>query len=202
MKSFLAILILGFSLMSCQETEDPIVVNQLSSAELETLLFTREEEKLAHDVYTYAFEKYGTFIFQNIGNSETQHVNSVLAAMNSFDVADPLMGSTAPGIFTIPALSNLYQTLITRVNISQKEALLVGLYIEDLDINDLNNALAETQIPQLIRVYENLKCGSNNHMRSFENLASTLGVTYDPEFISLELYNSIINSPLTTCGNL
>ncbi len=201
MKSLLVILILGLSFMSCQETEDPIVVNQLSSAELETLLFTREEEKLAHDVYVYAFEKYGTFIFQNIGNSETQHVNSVIAAMDSLDVADPLMGSTAPGVFTIPALTDLYQTLINRVNISQKEALIVGLYIEDLDIYDLNNALAETQIPQLTRVYENLKCGSYNHMRSFENLSTSSGATYDPEFISLELYNSIINSPLTTCGN-
>jgi len=56
-------------IVGCQEEINPAVKTGLSEAELSDLLFTREEEKLAHDVYTYAFEKYGVSIFQNISRS-------------------------------------------------------------------------------------------------------------------------------------
>lgn len=200
MKSLLAILILGLSLSSCQETEEPIVVNQLSSPELETLLFTREEEKLAHDVYIYAYSKYGNRVFENIAASESQHVSAILNSMKNFNVHDPLNGSETPGEFTIPVLQTLYGDLIARVNKSNNESLIVGLYIEDLDIRDLDLAISETDEPSLIQVYESLKCGSKNHMRSFESLASDAGIVYIPEFISQTDYNEIINSPRITCN--
>lgn len=54
---FLPVSLAVFLLSSCQEELSPVPDNTLSQNELETLLFTREEEKLAHDVYTYAFDK-------------------------------------------------------------------------------------------------------------------------------------------------
>lgn len=196
---FLMFFLMG-ALGACNETEVPIILSQLSAGELETLLFTREEEKLAHDVYVYAYSKYGNSVFDNIAASESQHVTSILNSMENFKVDDPLNGSETPGEFTIPALQTLYDELIARVDKSKSESLIVGLYIEDLDIRDLDYAITETDEPSLIQVYENLKCGSKNHMRSFENLASDAGITYTPEFISQADYFTIINSPRTTCN--
>jgi len=188
------------ALGACNETEDPAVLTQLSEEEMETLLFTREEEKLAHDVYVYAYSKYGNRVFENIAASESQHLNAILNSMQNFNVADPLNGSETPGEFTVPALQTLYRVLIARVNQSNSESLIVGLYIEDLDIRDLDQAISETDEPSLIQVYESLKCGSKNHMRSFESLASDGSIVYIPEFISQIEYDGIINSPRTTCN--
>lgn len=198
-KSLLLIAFLAGILGACSQTDDHVIQSHLSSSELETLLFTREEEKLAHDVYVYAYSKYGNFVFDNIANSESQHVTSILNSMENFNVSDPLNGIQTPGEFTIPALQTLYDNLIARVDMSKNESLLVGLYIEDLDIRDLDQAISETDEPSLIQVYESLKCGSKNHMRTFESLASDAGIIYTPEFISQAEYDAIINSPRTNC---
>lgn len=200
MKKLIFLFAFSSFLSSCQETEAPTPVTALTAAELETLLFTREEEKLAHDVYLYAFQKYGTPIFQNIANSETSHMQSILNTMVKYNIPDPLNGSTVQGQFSDPVLSQLYQDLTARVDISLASAMEVGLFIEDLDIYDLDQAIAETLKTDLISVYQNLRCGSTNHMRSFENQASGLGVNYIPEFISQEEYTEIINSNSLKCG--
>lgn len=200
MKKLFLFLVFGAFLSSCQETETPARNTTLTEAELETLLFTREEEKLAHDVYLYAFQKYGTPIFQNIATSETSHTQSILNTMAKYNVPDPLNGSTVQGQFSDLIILQLYQDLTAQVDVSLASGMEVGLFIEDLDIYDLDQALLETQKTELIAVYQNLRCGSTNHMRSFENLASSLGVTYSPEFITLEEYTEIINSSAVKCG--
>ncbi|MDG1275958.1 MAG: DUF2202 domain-containing protein [Algoriphagus sp.] len=188
------------AISSCQETESPSSEAVISATELETLLFMREEEKLAHDVYVYAFEKYGLNIFQNIANSESSHVLSVLGVMETFQVSDPLSGSTVPGEFTDPILINLYSDLINRVDLSLNESILVGLLIEDLDINDLEIAISETDKLSISNLYANLECGSKNHLRAFYDQANAAGITYTPEFISQSEYSSIVNSPKSGCN--
>jgi hypothetical protein len=186
------------ALSSCQETESPQNEVVISDAELQTLLFTREEEKLAHDVYVYAFDKYRLQIFQNIASSESTHVLSVLTVMNSYQISDPLLGSTTLGEFTNPTLKQLYSDLTSRVDISLNESIKVGLLIEDLDIYDLENGISETDKPNIKALYSILECGSKNHMRAFYNQAVTAGISYVPEFISQSEYESIVNSPKTT----
>jgi hypothetical protein len=156
---------------------------------------------LAHDVYIYAFEKYGLAIFQNIANSESQHSSSILALMDSYQINDPLKDNTSIGQFADPVIKSLHNQLTSRVDLNLEEAIKVRLLIEDMDINDLGMGIGETSNTAIAGVYSKLWCGSYNHMRSFENLATAANATYSPEFISLELYNSIINSPMVTCGN-
>lgn len=198
-KLLIPILIILVSLGGCQKSENPNTSPVLSEAELATLLFTREEEKLAHDVYIYAFETYGISIFQNIANSESQHVAAVLNLMSSYSVADPLSGSSVLGQFTDANLLQLYKELTSRVDQSLEEAVLVGLLIEDMDILDLQMAIAETQQSSLINVYSQLQCGSENHMRSFNNQATLLEVEYTPAYISQSEFDTIINSSKTSC---
>ncbi|WP_338228101.1 DUF2202 domain-containing protein [Algoriphagus taiwanensis] len=193
----IALMLITFS--GCQDEESTLPPSRLSEQELETLLFTREEEKLAFDVYNYAFEKHGLPAFQNIASSEQQHINAVLSVMASNGIADPLNGTTDRGIFSNPTLQDLYSLLTARVNQSLQESIKVGLLIEDMDINDLKAGILETSNPQLIQVYSSLKCGSENHLRSFFNQAQIQGVDYSPEFTSQEEYTQIVNSPRTSC---
>lgn len=199
MKRLILFFLLLAAFSSCREDEKPLSTLILSESESQTLLFMREEEKLAHDVYVYAFEKYGLNAFQNIANSESNHVLSVLGVMDYYQISDPLFRSTVPGEFTNPTLINLYSDLISRVDLSLNESILVGLLIEDLDINDLENAISETSQTNITKLYTNLECGSKNHLKAFYHQAISAGITYTPEFISQSDYESIITSPKTGC---
>lgn len=199
-KILISLSFLSLALSSCQEAESPSEQLIISAEERQTLLFTREEEKLAHDVYVYAFDKYGLTIFQNIANSESSHVLSVLGVMETYQIQDPLSGSTTLGKFTDPILNDLYADLTARVDLSLNESIKVSLFIEDLDIYDLENALSETDNPIISAVYSNLKCGSYNHMRAFYAQAKATGIIYTPDYISQSEFESIINSPKTGCN--
>lgn len=138
-------------------------------------------------------------MFQNIANSESQHISSVLALLNTYKISDPLDGSSSLGQFVDPVIKDLYVKLTWRVDLSLEEALKVGLLIEDMDINDLEMGIAETSHADIVNVYSKLKCGSENHLRSFYSQASLLGITYTPDYITQAYFDSIVNSPRTSC---
>ena len=171
----------------------------LTQNEINDLKFLREEEKLACDVYIYSYNKYKLAIFNSISQSEQTHMNSVLSLLNKYGIPDP--SSVQMGIFVNQDLQVLYNNLISQSNISLIEALKVGATIEDLDINDIDDFIINTSKSDLLTVYNNLTCGSKNHIRSFTTELSNNEVSYEPQFISLEEYNSIINTPSGGCGN-
>jgi hypothetical protein len=171
----------------------------LTQNEINDLKFLREEEKLARDVYIYSYNKYKLAIFNSISQSEQTHMNSVLSLLNKYGIPDP--SSVQMGIFVNQDLQVLYNNLISQSNISLIEALKVGATIEDLDINDIDDFIINTSKSDLLTVYNNLTCGSKNHIRSFTTELSNNEVSYEPQFISLEEYNSIINTPSGGCGN-
>lgn len=46
-------------------------------------------------------------------------------------------------------------------------------------------------------VYGNLLKGSRNHLRSFTgNLESRTGVTYEPEYLTVDQYEVIVSAPM------
>ncbi|MBK8671318.1 MAG: DUF2202 domain-containing protein [Saprospiraceae bacterium] len=53
-----------FALISC--TKDNPIESTLTEQEKSDLIFLRQEEKSAHDVYVYAYQKYAHFVFNNI----------------------------------------------------------------------------------------------------------------------------------------
>ncbi|MER3329049.1 MAG: DUF2202 domain-containing protein, partial [Candidatus Kapaibacterium sp.] len=81
------------------------------------------------------------------------------------------------------------------------EALKVGALIEDLDIFDIENIMKETSVSSIIIVYNNLTCGSRNHLRSFTSELKANGGDYDNQYISDEYYDEIISSDNEKCGN-
>ena len=172
----------------CQD--NCIFDGELSDTDIAGLLLMREEEKLAHDVYMHFFGVYGQQIFLNIANSESNHTSAVLTLLEGYEIVDPAL--EGEGQFANDQLGALYNSLIEQGSASLTEALKVGATIEDLDIADLQNLLDETANTDIIRVYENLLKGSENHMRGFVRNLQALSETYSPQYISVEEFEAIL----------
>lgn len=170
----------------------------VNEAEVELIKHMREEEKLAKDVYDYLYAKYGLNIFKNISKSEQTHINQVICLLNQYNIPDP--SSAQAGVFVNPALQELYNNLIIQGNISMTEALKVGATIEDVDIYDLMNYMNQTQNPAILKIYSNLTCGSRNHLRAFISNLNATGGSYTPQFITVTLYNEILNNSKEYCN--
>ncbi len=169
-------------------------VEELNPAERESLTFMIEEEKLARDVYGVLYKKWGLRIFGNIGSSEQQHMEAVRALLVKYDIPDPTAGQAA-GAFANDQLQALYKELIREGSKSLSAAFRVGATIEDLDIRDLEKALAESDNKDVRLVFQNLMKGSRNHMRSFYRQIQREGQTYEAQYITSELLQKIISTP-------
>lgn len=150
---------------------------QLSTSEQQDLLYLREEEKLARDVYQYLYEQWSLPIFSNIAMSEQRHMDAVLTLINLYGLTDPV-GSNAAGIFSDTTLQSFYNELTAQGSASVIDALEVGIYIEDTDIADLETALGIVNEAAIIRVYNNLLKGSNNHLAAFINNLEAQGGSF------------------------
>lgn len=169
------------------------VLADLDQAEIDGLVYMREEEKLAHDVYTALYEQWGVEEFNTIANAEQRHSDSVLRQLERYGIADPTIGLAA-GEFQNDELQALYDQLVAQGSESLEAALRVGTAIEEIDILDLEKHMAETENAALERVYENLLRGSRNHLRSFVGLLEDEGVTYAPEYMDTDAYEGIVST--------
>lgn len=178
---------------SMPSEKSPININGLSDAEINSLVFMREEEKLARDVYLALYDQWGLQIFQNIANSEQTHTDAVAKLLEKFDIPDP--ADTSPeGEFVNPDLQTLFDELIELGSQSLGDALKVGAAVEEIDIIDLQEALEITQDQSIRKVYENLLNGSENHLRAFTStLEKQTGEIYQPDYLGQEVYDGIIS---------
>ncbi|MDD2698636.1 MAG: DUF2202 domain-containing protein [Arcobacteraceae bacterium] len=156
---------------STLQTQDPTIllaslpIAELTDEQKEGLVFMYQEEKVARDVYTKMYEKWGTKVFLNISKSEQTHMDSVRAILEKYDLEVPVASDTI-GIFELEELQNLYNTLITMGNVSSNEAMKVGVLVEETDIADLIERMNDA--PEDIRVvYQSLLNGSYNHLNAF-----------------------------------
>jgi len=156
----------------------------LTPQEREGLLWMREEEKLARDVYLTLGKLYPIPAFQNIARSEEQHMAAVARLLAAYGLPDPAQGKGV-GEFSNPELARLYQELVAKGQASLQAALAVGAYIEELDIQDLRVRLAQPQRPDIVAVYQNLMQGSWNHLRAFAgNLSAVTKEPYRAQLLS------------------
>ncbi len=201
MKNLILFILAGIVTLTSSCSDDTSNEKQfieLTLNEQEDLLFLREEEKLARDVYLFSFDLYGDQIFNNIAASEQQHMDQVLTLLNKYGLSDPI--SSERGEFNDPTLQNLYNDLTGASEVSLLKALTVGATIEDLDINDISIFESRTTKEDLLQVYEGLKCGSGNHLRSYTDRLDLLETDYTPQYISPEEYTAIISTERERCG--
>ncbi|WP_456368240.1 DUF2202 domain-containing protein [Thermococcus sp.] len=164
----------------------------LSPEEVEAILYMREEEKLARDVYLTLYNKTGLPIFENIANSEQRHMDAVLSLIEKYNLTDPVAGMGV-GEFNSTEMQKLYKKLVSQGSESEVEALKVGALIEEIDIRDLEEWLKHVDNQDIKAVFESLRNGSKNHLRAFTRLLQNkYGITYTPQVLSEEEYRSIV----------
>ena len=139
---------------------------ELTELEVSNILLMREEEKLARDVYLAMHDQWGADIFSNIAESEQRHMDAVKNLITRYGLTDPVVDD-ALGAFSNPELTELYDGFVEAGQASLEEALKVGVTIEELDIADLEQAMSETDRPNILRVFGNLLDGSKNHLDAF-----------------------------------
>ncbi len=172
----------------------------LNPEEIAGLLFMREEEKLARDVYLTFFDQYDLNIFSNIAASEQVHTDAILMLLERYDIPDPV-GDNPIGVFQNVELQALYDDLIAQGSQSLEDALYVGCAIEEIDIIDLEEYISFTSYKDLLLVYEPLLAGSGNHLRAYVRLwEQQTGEDYVPRFMTPEAFEAVINAGGTGGG--
>ena len=164
----------------------------ITEKDKETLTFMHEEEKLARDVYLTLYQKWGANVFSKIADSEQRHIEATKVLLDKYGLEDPVKDDTV-GVFTNPELKKMYNELVQRGGASLVEALKVGAYIEDLDIRDLENAIAATDNDDVKKVYSRLRNASENHMRAFYRELKANGADYKAQFISQERLEQVLS---------
>jgi rubrerythrin len=105
-------------------------------------------------------------------------------------------------VFTNPDLQALFNSLVGRGNQSLSEALKVGAAIEEIDILDLEKYLSQTDNADIQKVFTDLNNGSYNHLSAFTStLNRQTGETYQPQYLSVEAYQAILETRTGEIGN-
>ena len=153
------------------------------------LIFMREEEKLARDVYTKLSMLYpNSNVFGKIAASESRHTCKVCDTLKRFSIEDPVVNDNV-GVFSSEEFgkyfTNKYQELTDIGATSELDALYVGALIEEFDMIDIKTCpevmieridsvknsndcgLVYTNNRVINSLYENLIDGSENHLRAF-----------------------------------
>ncbi len=174
-------------------------MQQLLTVEQESLLYMREEEKLARDVYLTLDEYFDTNIFTNIAAAEQRHMDRIKRLLNKYGLIDPVVDDTI-GVFTNPIFSEFYDSK-TNSDVAIKEAILTGILIEETDIMDLQKTIDITDNADIQNVYGNLLRGSRNHLRAFVRRLESMGIVYKASILEQSAADAIVNSP-TERGSL
>ncbi|MGD8236379.1 MAG: DUF2202 domain-containing protein [Chromatiales bacterium] len=170
----------------------------LDYEEEQSLLFMREEEKLARDVYLTFYEEWGKPVFANIAESEQTHTDAVAEKIEQYGLPDPVVDDTV-GIFVNSFLLEKYYELVAKGQLSELDALMVGAFIEELDIIDLQESIEKTDEADIEELYSNLMRGSRNHLRAFvELIEEATGENYEAQLLDQDAVDAIADSPFET----
>ena len=87
-------------------------------------------------------------------------MDAVATLLDRYAIEDQTVGNEI-GVFSDADLQALYDELVEIGSRSMSDALRIGAAIEEIDILDLEERLAETNNREILQVYENLLRGSN-----------------------------------------
>lgn len=193
----------------------------LDHAEETHLVFMREEEKLARDVYlTFAQWYPNQPIFQQIGDgSEQTHTDTMRDKLAQYGIPDPNPETNnlpaSIGVFTGADygwyFTEKFAELTTKGTQSELAALYVGALIEELDMYDIVKCpkviveqdpaievngcgLDYTDEKALKTSYQSLVDGSENHLRSYVGqIEAVIGEgNYEAQFLTQDEVDAIL----------
>jgi hypothetical protein len=138
----------------------------LSQSEAAGLSFSRDEERMARDLYTYFADKYGTAPFAMIAASEQRHFDAVGVQLDRYGVDDPAAGEEV-GHYADATVQKLYDRWKTQGSTSAGAAYQVGVALEKRDIADLTMRQDGTSRADLDCLYGHLEQASEHHLAAF-----------------------------------
>ena len=142
------------------------------------LAFSRDEERMARDLYAAIAAQYDNAIpFSTITTSEQRHYDSVGVLLTRYGVTDPATGKAA-GVYANADIQKLYDSLLAQSKVSLTEAYKVGVAVETRDIADVKDAINTSTQADIDRVYTNLLSGSQMHLQSFTDATNGLVSTH------------------------
>jgi len=158
----------------------------------QSLTYMWDEERLARDLYKALYNQYPNAkpLYNIYTKSETKHVTWVEALAEKYDLnltnttdltggySAQVLSAYAEGIFILPELKNLYDTLYAEGVNSEVDALKVGCKVEVTDVNDLNSYITVAGSAKDMKLaYENLCSGSYNHYWAFDGALKQRGMS-------------------------
>jgi hypothetical protein len=177
--------------------EETNIEQTITAEDKAALLFMLEEEKLARDTYSYLNNVWSINQFANIKDSEQTHMDAIENLLKKYSISYTIL---PVGEFEDKALQDYYNQFKLDGAVSKSNAFQIGATIEDLDIVDLQEYIEATKNTSLIAVFENLECGSRNHLRSFVKGVVQTGDSYTPQFLTQNGYDSIITGSQEQCN--
>lgn len=142
-----------------------------SSSLTKSLQLTREEERMARDLYAALADQYdGAMPFSRITLSEQRHFDAVGTLLTRYSVSDPSAGQQA-GSYADPTIQKLYGGWLAQGRTSLDAAYDVGVALEKRDIADLEALIASTTEADAKQLYTNLERASEHHLTAFEAFA-------------------------------
>ncbi len=229
MNSLNKVLLSGFVGLALIATANSVIAKGGKSASISTddtvldynerihLVFMREEEKLARDVYLALGTMYpDSVIFGKIDDSEQRHTMSVKDMIEKYGHEDPNTNDNI-GIYTGEDygwyFTEKYNLLVERASISELEAMYVGAFIEELDMMDINqcpkvivetdngiNDVTEcgkiyTDNSDIVKLYDSLLDGSDSHLEGYvKNIEKHIGEgSYQAQVLSQEQVDEILD---------
>ena len=195
--------------------------SMLDAGEETHLIFMRQEEKLARDVYLTFAEWYPHLsVFNTIATiSEQTHTDTMREKLAQFNVPDPEPDADVLpemiGVFTgEPSgtfFNETYRELTKEGSLSELNALYGGAFIEELDMHDIvlcphiivemDNGIGDgecgleyTDETALINSLSSLLDGSESHLRAYVGqIEAVIGVgNYQAQYLSQEEVDAIL----------
>jgi len=180
----------------------PLTEN-LSQDLKDALAYMGNEERLAYDTYANSYDElsrnsiYVPQLYNIAHRSEANHVEIVQSLVQRYNLDEnnittvdtPLADNTTTfdeieasysGVYDIPAIQSLYDTLYAKAKLSQKDALEVGCMIEVTDINDLDSNIqkaAAINATDIEEAFKTLRDGSYNHYWAFDRGLKNIGIS-------------------------
>ena len=164
--------------------------DELTDAHKYALAYMWHEEKLAYDIYLELNKIHPANQFVNIANnSEIKHIAAVEDLIEKYDInvtnlvdyeinySEAELRAMPTGVFAVPAVQELYDTVFAFGEKSEIEALQAGCMVEVVDIVDLDAFIVDAEGKQdLIDTFNYLKEGSYKHYWGFDNGLKKLGM--------------------------
>ena len=182
------------TMVGCNKAEDPITTDTsvFTDTQLENLHFMQEEEKLARDVYIALYDQWADHPYSNISYSEQTHMDAIQDVLDQYEITSLMHTDTA--VFNNGALQALYDSLVAVGNTDQQLAIMIGAEIEEIDILDLENALANEFTEGVVYdTYNNLLSASKKHLAAYTKyMENHLDTFYTPRHMTQEVYEQYL----------